>query len=171
MANSNVINDEELPEQVPQSLNNQYLTFIVHGKRYAISILEVKEIIEVSSMTRVPMAANAVRGVINLRGNVAPVIDLNQRLKNMATQIGRRSVILVVEQHDQQEKELFGMLADGVSEIVEINDDEIQAAPDFGVGIRQEFIERMARIADDFIVLLNLGRILDAEELAQREAS
>ena len=86
----------ELLDQ-PQALSNQYLTFVVHGKRYAISILDVKEIIEVSSMTRVPMAADSVRGVINLRGNVAPVIDLNQRLKQHSTNIGRRSVVVVVE--------------------------------------------------------------------------
>ncbi|ASP39331.1 chemotaxis protein CheW [Bacterioplanes sanyensis] len=160
----------EMLEQTP-ALTNQYLTFMVHGKRYAISILEVKEIIEVSSMTRVPMAADAIRGVINLRGNVAPVIDLNQRLKNTATKIGRRSVILVVERHDQQDREIFGMLVDSVSEIVEIDLHDIQDAPDFGVGIRQEFIERMARINGSFVVMLHLGRILDAEELSQREAS
>ena len=144
----------------------QYLTFRVLNNRYAIDILDVKEIIEVTSMTRVPKAHASVHGVMNLRGNVAPVVDLAHRLRGQTLRFGRRSVILVVEFEWDGERQTIGMLADEVSEIVEINDDHIQSAPEFGAGIRREYIDRMARVDEAFIVLLNLSRVLNIDELS-----
>jgi len=146
--------------------NDQYLTFKVLGERYAVSILDIKEIIEVTQLTRVPMALAAVRGVMNLRGNVAPVIDLAQRFHDSPTELDRRSVILVVQMELEGEQQVMGMLVEEVNEIVEIEPDRLQAAPEFGAGIRQSFIRRMARLDEQFIVLLDLNRVLSVSELS-----
>ncbi|WP_432698340.1 chemotaxis protein CheW [Marinobacterium sp. YM272] len=148
----------------------QYLTFRVLNNRYAIDILDVKEIIEVTMMTRVPKAHASVRGVMNLRGNVAPVVDLAHRLQNKPLQTDRRTIILVVELEIESETQILGMLANEVNEIVEINAENIQSAPEFGAGIRREFIDRMARVDDEFIIMLNLPRVLNTDELSQSQA-
>ncbi len=144
----------------------QFLCFKVLGKRYAINILDVKEIIELPKVTRVPMALADIRGVINLRGNVAPVIDLAQRFRACATEIDRRSVVLVVQVECDGEYQTFGMLAEEVNEIVEIGSDHRQPAPEFGAGLRADFIQSMARVGDEFIVLLDLNQVLSITELS-----
>ena len=149
---------------------SQYLTFQVLGNRYAIDILEVKEILEAPQMTRVPKAHASVSGVMNLRGNVVPVVDLAHRLNSQTLDAEQRRIILVVELLHEGETQTFGMLANEVNEIVEIDAEQIQAAPDFGAGIRREFIGRMASVGEDFVVLLDLQRVLDIDELAQRAA-
>lgn len=152
-----------------QAESDQYLTFRVLGERYAVNILDIKEIIEVTQMTRVPMALAAIRGVMNLRGNVAPVIDLAERLHATRTQLDRRSVILVVQLEIEGERHVMGMLAEEVNEIVEIQPDQMQAAPEFGAGIRQNFIRSMAQLEGQFIVLLDLSRVLSITELSQHQ--
>jgi len=159
---------EPLLEEAP-SVSDQYLTFRVLGERYAVDILTIKEIIEVTEMTRVPMALAAIRGVMNLRGNVAPVVDLAQRLHATPTELDRRSVILVVQLEIDGEREVMGMLAEEVDEIVQIGPDQLQPAPEFGAGIRQSFIASMARLDDRFIVLLDLPRVLSVSELSQHQ--
>lgn len=149
--------------------NDQYLTFRVMGEQYAVNILDIKEIIEVTQMTRVPMALAAVRGVMNLRGNVAPVIDLAQRFHASRTELDRRSVILVVQIEVEGEALVMGMLAEEVNEIVEISPEQFQPAPEFGAGIRQSFIQNMARVDDQFIVLLDLNRVLNVDELSTHQ--
>lgn len=151
--------------------NDQYLTFRVLGEQYAVNILDIKEIIEVTQMTRVPMALPAVRGVMNLRGNVAPVIDLAQRFHAIRTELDRRSVILVVQLEVEGEWQVMGMLAEAVNEIVEIDDDHCQPPPEFGAGIRQSFIQRMAQVDGRFIVMLDLARVLNPDELASHQLS
>ncbi|MBV0932964.1 chemotaxis protein CheW [Marinobacterium weihaiense] len=146
--------------------SDQYLTFQVLGERYAVNILDIKEIIEVTQMTRVPMALAAVRGVMNLRGNVAPVIDLAQRFHETPTELDRRTVILVVQIEVEGEWQVMGMLAQEVNEIVEIQADQFQPAPEFGAGIRQSFIRHMAQLDGRFIVLLDLARVLSVSELS-----
>lgn len=150
--------------------SDQYLTFKVLGEQYAVSILDIKEIIEVTQMTRVPMALAAVRGVMNLRGNVAPVIDLAERFHASPTRMDRRSVILVVQIDVEGEKQVMGMLAEEVNEIVEIQEDHFQPPPEFGAGIRQSFIRSMAQVDGRFIVMLDLGRVLSIDELSSHQA-
>lgn len=149
--------------------SDQYLTFRVLGKRYAVNILDIKEIIEVTQMTRVPMALAAVRGVMNLRGNVAPVVDLAERFHATRTELDRRSVILVIQLEVEGERQVMGMLAEEVNEIVEIPPEQFQSAPEFGAGIRQSFIRNMAQLDGQFIVLLDLGRVLSVAELSMHQ--
>jgi len=152
---------------ISQDQPSQYLTFLVGQEIFATSILDVKEIIEISSVTRVPMTPDFIHGVINLRGNVVPVIDLSARLEHSCTAISKRSCIVLVEIEMSDSTQLIGMLVDEVKEILEIPPENIQAAPDFGTDIRTEFIKAMGRVGDDFIILLAINRVLSIEELSQ----
>ncbi|MDT8407571.1 MAG: chemotaxis protein CheW [Methylococcales bacterium] len=147
----------------------QYLTFLVDQESFAINILDVKEIIEISHMTRVPLTPQFIHGVINLRGNVVPVIDLTARLKQHTAKVSKRSCIVLVEIHVSEGAQLIGMLVDEVREILEIPDNNIQPAPDFGTDIRTEFIQAMARVDDIFIILLAIDKVLSLSELSQLE--
>lgn len=144
----------------------QYLTFFTGAERYAIAILDVKEIIEVSQMTRVPMAPPHIRGVINLRGSVVPVVDLAARLGRPAAELTKRSCIVLVDVTAHDERQLIGMLVDEVNEILEIAPENLQAAPDFGTDIRTDFIQAMGRVDDIFIILLDINHVLSVAELS-----
>lgn len=146
--------------------SQQYLTFTVLGETLGIGILDVKEIIEVGGMTRVPMTLDSVRGVINLRGNVVPVVDLSYRLGNQVATLSKRSCIVMVELFVDGDPQPMGMLVDAVNEILEIPEQNIQNAPEFGTDIRGEFIQRMGLHNDGFIILLNIERVMSVEELS-----
>lgn len=145
----------------------QYLIFQVLGNRYAIDILEIREIVELSNLTRVPGAQPAIRGVMNLRGNVAPVIDLAQRLQNQDLSSDQRAVVLVVDLSVGPDCLILGMLVSEVNEILEIGAQDTQAPPDFVAGIRRDFVARMASVEGRFVILLDLQKVLDIEELSQ----
>lgn len=146
---------------------SQYLTFTVLGRQMAIGILDVEEIIEVGDMTRVPMSNSSIRGVINLRGNVVPVVDLRARLgSGLPTEITPRTCIVLVKTEIDHEEQTMGMLVDQVNEILEIPEEAIQKTPDFGTDIRPEFIARMGRVNDEFVILLDVPLVLSVEELS-----
>jgi len=145
----------------------QYLTFLVDKESFAISILDVKEIIEIANITRVPLTPEYIHGVINLRGNVVPVIDLSARLKHHSAEVSKRSCIVLVEVEVSDSSQLIGMLVDEVREILEIPQANIQPAPDFGTNIRTDFIQAMAQVDEKFIILLAINRVLSLEELSQ----
>jgi purine-binding chemotaxis protein CheW len=145
----------------------QYLTFLVGKESFAINILDVKEIIEIANITHVPLTPDYIYGVINLRGNVVPVIDLSARLRHRHTEVGKRSCIVLVEVTVADGGQLVGMLVDEVQEILEIAPANIQPAPDFGTDIRTDFIQAMARIDEVFIILLAINKVLSMEELSQ----
>jgi purine-binding chemotaxis protein CheW len=146
---------------------NQYLTFFASGDRYAIDILDVNEIIEVGQMTRVPMTPDYIRGVINLRGSVVPVVDLCARLGKGRGELTKRSAIVLVEMASQGERQVLGMLVDEVNEILEIDAAHLQPPPDFGTDIRTDFIRAMGRVDELFMILLDINHVLSAEELSQ----
>jgi len=150
-----------------QEQSNQYLTFLVSKESYAIRIIDVKEIIEMSSVTRVPMTPDYIHGVINLRGSVVPVVDLSARLGKGCTEISKRSCIILVEIELVDSVQLIGMLVDEVKEILDIALENIQSAPDFGSEIRTDFIQAMGRVDDHFIILLAINRVLSVDELSQ----
>ena len=144
----------------------QYLTFMLGGEAYAIGILAIKEIIEHGQMTRVPMLPEAIRGVINLRGAVVPVIDLGVRFGDGPTAITKRTCIVIVEVEHEGESEIVGILVDAVNEVMDIAASDIEPAPSFGTRISTEFIAGMARIKERFVIILEPDRVLSVEELA-----
>lgn len=144
----------------------QFLTFFVCGERYAIAILDVNEIIEVGQTTHVPMTPPYLRGVINQRGSVVPVVDLGARLGGDILQLDKRSCIILVDVESAGERQLIGMLVDEVNEILEIPAADVQAAPDFGTDIRTEFIQGLGRVGELFLILLDINHVLSVPELA-----
>ena len=145
----------------------KYLTFIVNEGVYGVGISDVKEIIEYPSLTRVPMTADFIRGVINLRGNVVPVIDLAVRLGKESEATSKRTCVIIIELLSDDEKIDVGFVVDGVNEVVDIDDDDIEAAPAFGAEIRSDFISGMGKRNDKFVVLLDLAHVLSINELAE----
>ncbi|MBK1718493.1 chemotaxis protein CheW [Thiocystis violacea] len=144
----------------------QYLTFSVAEERLAMSIDAVKEIIETPVVTRVPMTPDYIRGVINLRGNVVPVIDLGARLGRGPITLTKRSCVVLVEVRVGQDGHVLGMLVDEVRNILEIPFEDIKPPPEFGSEIRTDFIEAMGRVDDVFVIILSVDHVLSMQELA-----
>ncbi|MEA2165684.1 MAG: purine-binding chemotaxis protein CheW [Thermoanaerobaculia bacterium] len=149
---------------VTKSLN-QYLTFFLAGEEYALSILQVTDIIECGIVTRVPGTPQWIRGVHNLRGTVVPVIDLAIKFGLPATEITRRTCVVIVELRIDDETLIMGVMADSVHQVVELGPEEIQAAPAFGPRVRADCVLGMAASNGKFIVLLDIDRILATDEI------
>ena len=144
----------------------QYLTFSSGGEMFAVGILNVKEIIEYGNLTEIPMMPAFIRGVINLRGAVVPVIDLAARFGNKRTQAGRRSCVIIIEMSDGEVTQDIGVLVDSVSAVLDIPGTEIEPPPAFGARIRTDFIEGMGKVDGRFVILLDVQRVLSVEEMA-----
>jgi purine-binding chemotaxis protein CheW len=142
----------------------QYLTFLLAGDAFAIGILSIKEIIEYGGMTQVPLMPDYIRGVINLRGAVVPVMDLMVRFGKQAAPVGKRTCIVIVEIHSGDEPQVIGVIVDAVQAVVEIAAADTLPAPSFGTRIDADFIEGMGKIDERFIILLNVERVLSADD-------
>lgn len=118
----------------------QYLTFRIGNEHYGLELSQTREIIEYNGITEVPLMPNFLRGVINLRGEVVPVIDLAVRLGRKSIEVQKRTCIIVVELQNNDQNHVLGLLADAVSEVIEMDDENIEDAPSFGANIRAEFI-------------------------------
>lgn len=143
-----------------------YLAFRLADEVYAIEILRIREIVEYSVPTTVPMMPASVRGVINLRGAVVPVIDLAIRFGRSATGVGKRTCFVIVEVEHAGAMQVLGLMVDGVNAVMEIGADAIEPAPTFGTKVNTEFIAGMARVNGRFIILLDIARVLSIEEMA-----
>lgn len=144
----------------------QYLTFHVAGASYAMGIGVIKEIIEYGHITTIPLMPASIRGVINLRGSVVPVIDLAARLGFERTQVSRRTCVVIVEMpHEDQVLEL-GVVVDGVNEVLELGTADLEPAPSFGANVRADFIQAMARIRGQFVIVMRLEQVLSIEEVS-----
>lgn len=145
----------------------QYLTFMLGGEEFAIGILAVKEIIEYGGVTEVPMMPACIRGVINLRGAVVPVMDLSARFGKEATAVAKRTCIVIfeIEAEDDGEQQVIGMVVDAVNAVLEIAAAEIEPAPTFGAKIRTDFITGMGKVSGKFVILLNVDSVLSIEEI------
>lgn len=144
----------------------QFLTFALGNEMFAVGTLSVKEIIEYGQLTEVPMMPDFIRGVINLRGAVVPVIDLGARFGRGATQVTRRTCIVIIEVPSGDEKQDIGVIVDAVSEVLEIPASEIEPAPAFGAKIRTDFIQGMGKVNGKFVILLDVGKVLSVEEIS-----
>jgi purine-binding chemotaxis protein CheW len=147
----------------------QYLTFQLSGEMYAVGILNVKEIIEYGQLTEIPMMPAFIRGVINLRGSVVPVIDLSARFGGQQTSASRRTCIVIIEIGDGTEDNArhdIGVVVDAVSEVLEVSSADIEPAPSFGAKIRADFIDGMGKIGGKFVIILDIQKVLSVDEIA-----
>jgi purine-binding chemotaxis protein CheW len=147
----------------------QYLTFMLGGEMFSINILCIKEIIWYANLTEVPMMPECIRGVINLRGAVVPVMDLSSRFGKPSTPVTKSTCIVIIEVQTQTEGERqnMGLVVDSVQAVLEIASSEIEQAPSFGAKIRPDFIEGIGKVNGKFVILLNVNRVLSMEEIGQ----
>ena len=145
----------------------QYLTFALGEEVFAMDIRTVREIIQVGPMTTVPLMPAFVRGVINLRGAVVPVIDLQARFGRPVAKLGKKTCIVIFDAVREHERVELGLLVDAVSEVIDIPDREIEPPPPFGGPVRRDFIRGMGKVAERFVVILEPDKALDVEEMAQ----
>lgn len=144
----------------------QYLTFMLGREVFALNILNVKEIIEYGQLTEVPKMPGFIRGVINLRGAVVPVIDMAARFDKPTADITRKTCIVIIEVAHAEGTQVLGMMVDAVNEVVDIEAGNIEPAPSFGANIRADFIEGMGKITGKFIILLNVNKVLSVDEVS-----
>jgi purine-binding chemotaxis protein CheW len=149
---------------------HQYLTFQLASEMFAVGILHIREIIEYGSLTTVPMMPDFVRGVINLRGCVVPVIDLSARFGRGKSTIDRRSCIVILEVNASDSildgLQEVGVIVDSVSEVLDIPQSEIEPPPSFGARIRADFIAGMGKVDGKFAIMLDVQKVLNVEEMA-----
>ena len=141
---------------------SKYLTFNLEEEVYGLEILRVREIIGLMDITKVPRMPHFVRGVINLRGKVIPVIDLRQKFSMDRAEDTKETCIIVVDLDDI----LMGIVVDRVSEVLDINEEDIDEAPEFGVSVSTEFIQGMGKARDKVIILLDICKVLDRDEIS-----
>lgn len=147
----------------------QYLVFTLGGEVFAIDILQIREIIEFGELTEVPMTPPTVRGVINLRGAVVPVMDLSARFGKPPTPVTKSTCIVIIEMpmDDEGDQPHMGVVVDSVQAVLEIAAAEIEPAPTFGAKIRPDFIEGIAKVNGKFVILLNVNNVMSTEEISQ----
>jgi purine-binding chemotaxis protein CheW len=162
------MNDLNVMDQAIKSTiikTGKYLTFSLEEEEYGIGILKVKEIIGMMPVTSVPRTPAFVKGVINLRGKVIPVIDLRLKFNMASIDYSERTCIIVVEIDAESGTILIGIVVDAVSEVLNIKSDEIEETPAFGVSLNTEYILGMAKMEGGVKILLNIDRVLSSEEI------
>jgi len=143
----------------------QYLTFFLVNEECAISILKVREIIEYDTITTVPRMAPWMRGVINLRGSVVPVVDLAAKFEMEQKPVGKTTCIVIVEAQFEDHPIIVGLIVDAVSQVMELSHDDIRSVPDFGTSVNMDYLIGMAQSGRKFALLLDVDKVLTTEEL------
>lgn len=146
------------------AISRQYLTFVLDGERYAVNVIQVREVLEYSRITRIPRTESFMKGLINLRGVGVPVIDLRTRFGLPEIDVTKSTSIIVLEARSGEL--VVGAMADAVQEVVELDETEIEPAPRFGSRLDNEFIAGIGRQNEGFMVILDIDRIFDERELA-----
>ncbi len=147
-------------------LAGKYLTFQLGDESYGLEILKVQEIIGMQTITRIPRTPEYVKGVINLRGKVIPVIDLRLRFNMETAEVSRKTCIIVVQVSKEETSVTMGIVVDEVSEVLEISAEAIEPAPGFGTQVETSFILGMAKAENAVKILLDIDKIMSEGEMA-----
>ena len=160
---------EKMDQAVKSTINRQgkYLTFSLAEEEYGIGILKIKEIIGMMPITTVPQTPEFIKGVINLRGKVIPVTDLRIRFGIDHGDYTERTCIIVVEIEREIATLQIGIVVDSVSEVLNITDKDVEDTPTFGIKLKTDYILGMAKIDGGVKILLDIDRVLNAEEMAE----
>ena len=144
---------------------SQYLTFTLDKEQFAVDISKVREVLEFTSVTKVPRTPEFMRGVINLRGSVVPVVDLRLKFGLSRTEQSIDTCVIITEVESKGEKLVLGALADSVQEVIELEPGSIEPPPRLGTRVNIDFIRGMGKRDEKFLILLDLDRVLTTEEL------
>lgn len=150
---------------------SQYLTFTLDDEVFALNIDKVREVLDFTVITKVPRTPDFMCGVINLRGNVVPVVDMRLKFGMPATEKGVNTCIIIVEVTVDGETTILGALADSVQEVLDLEPDQIEQAPRIGTRLDIDFIRGMGKHGDNFVMILNIDKVFSADEIAGLEPS
>ena len=145
---------------------NQYLTFTLGDENFALEITAVREVLDLVNITKIPRTPDYMKGVINLRGNVVPIIDLRLNLGMEAAERTVDTCIIIAEIDLGGEMLQIGALADSVQEVVDIDPGNIEPAPKIGTSLNTEFIKGMGKRDEEFVIILDINRVLTVKELS-----
>lgn len=152
-------------EEIQEQAFGSYLTFMLGKEHFAVDVVKVIEILEVPKITSVPRSPEYLKGVINLRGNVLPVLDTRVKFNMSDTEMTVDTCIVVLEIDIEEEIVVLGALVDSVNEVIELQPNQIKPSPSIGSSYHPDFITGVVRIEDEFIMLLNIGKVFSIEEL------
>jgi len=158
---------EEEKNPITERDVQQYLTFMIGAEEYAVSLLKVKEIIEYDTITEVPKTPEWVRGVINLRGSVVPVIDLAVKFRQSPSVAGKLTCIVITEVECEGEATVMGVMADSVRQVIDLKPQEIEEPPSFGTRVKVDYLLGMARAGKKFCLILDTEKVLSTDELLE----
>jgi len=144
----------------------QYLTFKLENEVFALEIAKVREVLDFTSITKVPRIPEFMRGVINLRGSVVPVVDMRLKFGMTKTERTVNTCIIIVEIHLDGDATVLGALADSVQEVLELGPGQIESAPRIGTRLRTEFIRGMGKRDEQFVIILDIDRVFSVDELS-----
>ena len=149
------------------NLSNQFVTFKIENEMYAIDVFKIREILEVPDITKVPGMPPMIRGVINIRGSVVPVLDLKMKFGQDKTEQTQDTAVIVTEITNDEEIIQIGILVDAAREVITLESEEIEDPPRLGIFIDNKYLSGMGKINDDFVIILNIDKILSEEEISQ----
>jgi purine-binding chemotaxis protein CheW len=152
--------------KVQVEVPRQFLAFELGGEAFAMDIRSVREVIQYGAITAVPLMPGFIRGVINLRGAVVPVVDLSVRFGKAPTDISRRTCIVILEVEFEGEEVVLGVIVDTVKAVLDIVSADIEPAPAFGSSLRSEFLAGVAKVGGGFVILLDVNQTLSIDEMA-----
>jgi len=150
--------------EIDAANQRQYLTFFLADEQYAVGVLSVKEIIEYGIVTKVPTTPAYIRGVINLRGAVVPVVDLAVKFGLAEMPVSRRTCIIIMETTLAGERVVMGIVADAVSQVIQFSAQDIEPAPAFGTSVRLAYLEGMGKLGTKFVLILNMDHVFAADD-------
>jgi purine-binding chemotaxis protein CheW len=145
---------------------SQYLTFKLADEFFAVNITKVREVLEFKEATKIPRTPEFMRGVINLRGNVVPVLDLKEKFGMGQTEKSVDTCVIITEVNMGEDSVVLGALADSVQEVFDMEDSEIEPAPSIGTNINTDFIHGMGKKDGEFVIVIDVDKVFNADELA-----
>lgn len=154
-----------------ENSNNQYLSFQLDSEVFGLEIGRVREVLDFTSVTRVPQTPEFMRGVINLRGSVVPVMDLRLKFGMAQAESTVNTCIIITEVEIEGEITVLGALADSVQEVLELEPDQIEPAPKMGTELPTDFIKGMGKREEQFVILLNIDKVFSIEDIADIKSS
>lgn len=170
-ANTNIAqvntNDLVMNEAGQETEGSQYLTFILAGEHYGVDILRVQEIKGWAPVTRIPNTPEHLRGVLNLRGTIVPIIDLRMRFDLEKAEYTALTVIIVLSIHTENGERIIGVVVDAVSDVLNVKPEDIKPTPDFGSGVDTDFLNGLATAGDEMVMLLDVDKMLSADEISR----
>ncbi len=157
--------DEEdlLVSQLNMDISNQYVVFSVENEEYGVPILSVQEIISLPNLTRIPGVPDYIPGIINLRGNIIPLYELRNKFNLTAKELSSDTIVIIAET-GMESKRTVGFIVDTVSDVVSITEENLSDTPEFSNAIDTKFIQKIGKIANRMIIIINLGDFFSEDE-------